>query len=618
MDYQAPYGVSDPNAGYINGNPAQGIKGSIPPAQAIEYPQREIVNLIKKGGINPSNADLYQLTKGARRALYQFGVDTGSANSLSVALDPPLDAYGSGLEVRVIVAQDNTGASTIRINGLPTQQIVKKDGSQLYAGELRQGGIAVLVHDGTYFQLVSGTSNQTITGTGWYNGADWVVDVGTVNHIIGTPLIAPTAYAAGQEFAIYVKNRNTGPVDVNLNALGVHPLKLPTGQDLAIGDIMPNMTILVRYDGASFIMLSPIDRAIIQASANFIVGPNASPTPDFSDLYQALDWASRRRIARTGAIHLVMQGQATGSPVQHNYNAPITIAHPDGDRLYIEGAGMNFVPKRPNFVVNGSANANIAADMVTNVAMLRTAFQTEIHFTGTSGFQFDGTRANFKNLLISGPGAIANNCNGFYAYDCSTIYVDTVAVCNWSSCWAAYNSTTITGRNVYCVGAFLSGWNMSDSTSMSFGSGADPNTAFVVAQCYSWGIAAGNQAQINLATDADWPAIYGCYGGVSLYGSSTMNANKLFVYWVQYIGVYVTSSGSFRGDGGNISNAYQGFNVSVGSDANSPNWATANCAAGDFTASINSTIYAGGYTNAAAQFSPTKNTNGNGNSFIAA
>jgi hypothetical protein len=45
--YNQPYGISDPNAPYINGNPSTGTMGSIPPALSIEHPQREIVKVIQ-------------------------------------------------------------------------------------------------------------------------------------------------------------------------------------------------------------------------------------------------------------------------------------------------------------------------------------------------------------------------------------------------------------------------------------------------------------------------------------------------------------------------------------------------------------------------------------------
>ena len=61
MNYAQPHGVSDANAGYIDGNPALGIEGSAVPAKAIENPQRELVHLIIKAGLTPDDAKLTQV-----------------------------------------------------------------------------------------------------------------------------------------------------------------------------------------------------------------------------------------------------------------------------------------------------------------------------------------------------------------------------------------------------------------------------------------------------------------------------------------------------------------------------------------------------------------------------
>ena len=75
MKYNQPFDQTDPNAPYQNGNPATGTDGSIPPAESIEFPQREIVNVISwafsHGYVDstgalcaaPTNADLEQLRK---------------------------------------------------------------------------------------------------------------------------------------------------------------------------------------------------------------------------------------------------------------------------------------------------------------------------------------------------------------------------------------------------------------------------------------------------------------------------------------------------------------------------------------------------------------------------
>lgn len=83
MQYVAPLGAADPNAGYVDANPVSGIEGSPVGAQAIEHPMREIVNVIKTalGAGAPSSADLTQL--------YQ-AIGAMIANALGAIATPPL------------------------------------------------------------------------------------------------------------------------------------------------------------------------------------------------------------------------------------------------------------------------------------------------------------------------------------------------------------------------------------------------------------------------------------------------------------------------------------------------------------------------------------------------
>jgi hypothetical protein len=70
--YNQPFDQpNSPSAPYVDGNPASGTPGSIPRGAAIEYPQREIVEVIRwawqdkafPGCLAPSNGDLTQLRK---------------------------------------------------------------------------------------------------------------------------------------------------------------------------------------------------------------------------------------------------------------------------------------------------------------------------------------------------------------------------------------------------------------------------------------------------------------------------------------------------------------------------------------------------------------------------
>ena len=167
MKYQQPFGISDPDAAYVNGWVKDGIDGSIPPALAFEQPMRELVAMITNGGFTPSNTDLDQVPKGIRSGLYNYLVDTGPTNAMVVTPSLPLEAYNEGLPVRVKVGHTNTGPTTLNVSGLGPVLVVKANGSTLSAGDLAGGQVLDVIYDGVNFQIsnfMAVTGGQTITG----------------------------------------------------------------------------------------------------------------------------------------------------------------------------------------------------------------------------------------------------------------------------------------------------------------------------------------------------------------------------------------------------------------------------------------------------------------------
>lgn len=92
MKYQPPfkYGVApatagihsdEPNAAYVNGDPATGTEGSIPPAEAFEHHLRELVHLIEYSGQTPDHTDLEQVRK-AIQALIGNAVSSASGGGV--------------------------------------------------------------------------------------------------------------------------------------------------------------------------------------------------------------------------------------------------------------------------------------------------------------------------------------------------------------------------------------------------------------------------------------------------------------------------------------------------------------------------------------------------------
>ena len=160
MLYNQPYGISDPNAPYINGNPSTGTMGSIPPAASIEHPQRELVNIITKSGLVPDASNLNQVAQAIQTGRLIYGVDSGSVNHLIVDLPQQPAALMDGMVIRVLVAFDNTGATNIVVNGVGPKQIVDRNtGADLAAGAVKASGFSELLYGhGVWILLQSITS----------------------------------------------------------------------------------------------------------------------------------------------------------------------------------------------------------------------------------------------------------------------------------------------------------------------------------------------------------------------------------------------------------------------------------------------------------------------------
>lgn len=156
MKYNQPFDQpSSPNAPYIDGNPSAGIQGSIVPAAAIEYPQRELVNMIEACGLTPTNTVLYQLASAIQSGKVYFGIDAGTTNNLQVTL-APVPVYKNGLLVNVLVTNSNTGPSVLNCNAIGPKPIRRKGNVPILANDMQAGSIAALIFNENWdaFQLI--------------------------------------------------------------------------------------------------------------------------------------------------------------------------------------------------------------------------------------------------------------------------------------------------------------------------------------------------------------------------------------------------------------------------------------------------------------------------------
>lgn len=94
---------------------------------------------------------------GNSNAFSNYIVDTGAVNTYAVTLAAGITfTLSAGLQFQIKIANTNSGASTLAINGGAAKSIKWQDGSALAAGALVSGGIYSMMYDGTNYQLLSG------------------------------------------------------------------------------------------------------------------------------------------------------------------------------------------------------------------------------------------------------------------------------------------------------------------------------------------------------------------------------------------------------------------------------------------------------------------------------
>lgn len=133
-----------------------------------------------------------------------YAVATGTANEYIATLTPALSSYAEGVSLRLKINVENTGASTVNVNGLGAKSIKKSNGSAVSSGNLKLGSVYTFAYDGTSFILQGegGEYGTAVAGdvlTGKTIGTENGIVSGTLvlNKLVATPgdstFIASTA-----------------------------------------------------------------------------------------------------------------------------------------------------------------------------------------------------------------------------------------------------------------------------------------------------------------------------------------------------------------------------------------------------------------------------------------
>jgi hypothetical protein len=520
MKYQPPLGVSNPDAPYINGDPTIGRQGSIPPDHAFEYPMREIVGVISKSFMNPSDADLLQMTKAVRSQRLNYAEDTGPVNALVVAYDPPLTAYTLGLILHVRVRNRCTNEGVTINAGAGTANVVRPDGSILQDGDLPANSIAGLVYDGTSFQLLNfggqgGTAGggDTVNNT-YITKLPYVRDTGTVPGQIIAPFNPVyTELVEGDAFLVKLKQTCPGVSTIRVNALPPKPVLASDSSQCLQGDYVAGDVKLFVYDGTQFyIHPNPL------VTASFTMNVPAQYAS-----FDAAQNALQRKLIHKDA-RVTIKFPAGG------YNpGPISINHVSASQIIVAGTMIGPPPAAAEFVP-GNPNQNLA--------MYRSRYGTEVHSTGVCIQNIGPGSPVVQDMLMiaDGPGVIGVGCDVGFPQVNEAINGSNLAA------W---------GCNIGYYGHGPSRFNACSATACNVGFGAVNGGSMHTGGCHSMGnnyhgyMATSHSEFVGSASSCQWNGSAGAYAGDGSYislNNQTMIQNGVDAY---------ASNGSIINLGGN-------------------------------------------------------------------
>ncbi len=243
MKYVQPIGETA-NSGYSNGNTQDGTLGSIIPAQAIEHPMREIVNVITQSGLTPSADDNTQLYQALRRLLQPTGLIEIWSGEISDVPDGWLYCQGQPVsrttyaDLFALVGTKygtGDGSTTFNVPNMTRRTVMGRQYNTDNWGVGDTGGsFSETVNTGNRTVSVSGTiANATVDISGSTDGHMLTIsEMPSHHHIqrIAGGAVGPTVNAASTAAANAYGGGVTGNTggnqshdhDINITGTGSH------------------------------------------------------------------------------------------------------------------------------------------------------------------------------------------------------------------------------------------------------------------------------------------------------------------------------------------------------------------------------------------------------------
>jgi len=333
--------------------------------------QSEIDAVITRSGLTGSNADLTQLAQAIRSQSLNYRAAGGTANALTVTLDPApaSNTEMAGMPLRVVPALTNTGAATLAVNGMAALPVKTMRGADIVLGDLPAGVPVSLV----------------CTGTAW---------------IIAGLAYSDVKQTLRQNLILYVrKDGNDNNSGLTNNAAGAF-LTIQAAVQAAI----------TRYDASGFTVTIQVGGGTYNEAVTLsqtgttdivLTGDPATPTnctisaPGSSDAV-TVTISSRLTI---GGFRLIASGGSAlvgfdGSSIRFD-----SVNFGGALNAHIYGAQNSFIVADGNYTISGAAALHALAISSSNISLDGRA----ITFSGgTQNYNAQFVRANSAKIFASG------------------------------------------------------------------------------------------------------------------------------------------------------------------------------------------------------------------------
>jgi hypothetical protein len=329
MKYQPPfkYGVApaepgihndDADAPYVNGDPATGTEGSVPPMESVAHPMSELVHLIEHSGQEPDHEDLEQVRK-AIRHMIDTEVQVASVGGGVAIYQGQSDAFVH--RIRSLIAG----------SGITIELVETAPGSGLYGVRISSGGGGDGEGDVTQWQrLPIFPEIETSTGKlGITDNANGTITVQASQNVLwrGWDRVSTDTFSSGARTLTHLANktyhlryvRSTGFVLKDLSDSGYNAGAL-TDANAAFDTIYDDMLVArVVTNGSNVPTIKPLvnrNRLKAEASSTGAGSIYTAGTPSDGVEYSAtftLDWARAPVVSVHGWV-----GQVAG-PTLHGF-----------------------------------------------------------------------------------------------------------------------------------------------------------------------------------------------------------------------------------------------------------------------------------------------------------